>query len=62
MTLHLWRGLTEIAKTVAPGAHAVLVVGAAAGPDNPDAPKGALSGRIINGLITDEDTAGALLT
>ncbi|MFV0359930.1 sugar-binding transcriptional regulator [Tropicimonas sp.] len=45
-----------------PGDGGKLVIGVAAGPDKLDALKGALSGRIINGLITDEDTAGALLS
>ena len=44
-----------------PGDGDKLVIGVAAGHEKVPAVKGALAGRILNGLITDEDTAAALL-
>ncbi|WP_116134123.1 sugar-binding transcriptional regulator [Tropicimonas sp. IMCC34043] len=44
-----------------PGDSDKLVIGVAAGVEKIAALRGAISGRIINGLITDEDTAAALL-
>ena len=38
-----------------------LTIGAAVGPAKVSAIKAALKGRLLNGLITDEATAGAIL-
>ena len=57
--------MTEITRVplqpIAKGALTKLWIGVAAGPGKVAALRGALVGRIINGLVTDEATATALL-